>query len=86
MYVKDEYEFGILKRAEEILKENYKWNINDDDFKGFVNEDAYEIIDSLCDEIIRLKDELEQNEEEIREFYKPISLHEFYGVNESDFH
>lgn len=86
MYVRDEDDFSILKRAEKILHEQFHWNIKDDDFKGFVNEDEYEIIDNLCDEIERLRDELEDKEQEMKEFYKPISPYEFYGVNEGDFH
>ena len=31
MYVRDECEYGILKRAEELLHTEFNWNINDDE-------------------------------------------------------
>lgn len=55
MYVRDECDFGILKRAEELLNADFNWNIKDDEMTGFVNEDEFEIIDKLCDEIIKLR-------------------------------
>ena len=55
MYIRDESEFGIMKRAEEILNVEFNWNVKDDEMTGFLNEDEYEIIDKLCDEIIRLR-------------------------------
>ena len=57
MYVKKECDFQILKRAEEILKEKFNWQIKDDEMTGFVNEDAFSIIEDLCNEIERLKGE-----------------------------
>lgn len=59
MYVKDECDYEILARAEKILNAEFNWQISDDDFKGFVNEDEFEIIDKLCDEIIKLRGEHE---------------------------
>lgn len=89
MYVRDENDYNILKRAEDILNTNFNWQINDDDFKGLVNEDAFEIIDNLCSEIDRLQEELEEQKEyyenQIKDYYKPISPYEFYGINERDF-
>lgn len=71
MYVKNECDFQILKRAEEILKDNFNWQIKDDEMTGFVNEDMFSIIEELCDEIERLKEEPIENdypnEEEDRE-------------------
>lgn len=55
MYVKDECDFQILKRAEEILNEKFNWQIKDDEMTGLVNEDAFSIIEDLCDEIEYLK-------------------------------
>lgn len=57
MYVKDECDLAILERAEEILNENFSWQLKDDEMTGFVNEDAFSIIDKLCNEIARLKGE-----------------------------
>lgn len=57
MYVRDESDYVILKRAEDILDTTFNWQINDDNFKGLVNEDYFDIIDRLCDEIIRMKGE-----------------------------
>ena len=89
LYVRTEDEFNILRRAEDMLDTTFRWNTKDDEMTGFVNEDEFEIIDELCSEIDRLKelidDMKEKHEEEIREFYKPISPYEFYGVNERDF-
>ena len=90
MRVKDETDFDILKRAENILDTEFRWNIKDDEMTGWCDEDEYEIIDNLCSEIDYLKEQLEDQkehyEEEIRECYKPISPYEFYGVSENDFH
>lgn len=90
MYVRDECDYEILRRAEDMLDTTFDWQTSDDEMKGVVNEDYYEIIDNLCSEIDRLEEQLndqkEYYEEQIREHYKPISPYEFYGVNENDFH
>ena len=79
-----------LKKAEELLTTSFNWQIKDDEMTGFVNEDAFEIIDNLCSEIDRLQEILEEQKEyyenQIRDCYKPISPYEFYGVNEDMFH
>ena len=62
MYVKDECDYAILKRAEEILNENFNWQIKDDEMTGFVNEDCFSIIEELCDEIEHLKEEPIEND------------------------
>ena len=51
MLVRDETDFAILKKAEELLTTSFNWQIKDDEMTGFVNEDAFEIIDNLCSEI-----------------------------------
>lgn len=90
MLVRDETDFAILKKAEELLTTSFNWQIKDDEMTGFVNEDAFEIIDNLCSEIDRLQEILEEQKEyyenQIRDCYKPISPYEFYGVNEDMFH
>ena len=90
MLVRDETDFAILKKAEELLTTSFNWQIKDDEMTGFVNEDAFEIIDNLCSEIDRLHEILEEQKEyyenQIRDCYKPISPYEFYGVNEDMFH
>lgn len=84
----DESNYAVLRRAEDMLGIDYEIKItNDDECKGFIDNDAVsEMIDDLCSEIDRLKEELEEQkeyyEETIRDYYKPISLNEFYGVNE----
>jgi hypothetical protein len=84
--------YGILRRAEDMLGTDYEINItNDDECKGFIDDDSVvEMIDDLCTEIDRLKEELDDQkdyyEEQIRECYKPISPYEFYGVSENVFH
>ena len=89
MLVKDETDFAILKRAEDILNTSFDWQIKDDEMAGLVKEDAFEIIDNLCSEIDRLQEELEEQqeyyEEQIREYYKPISPYEFHGVSENEY-
>lgn len=55
MYVRDECEYAILKRAEELLHIEFNWNIKDDEMTGFINEDVFELIDKLCDEILKLR-------------------------------
>lgn len=89
MYVRDETDFTILKRAEDILATSFDWQIKDDEMTGLVKEDAFEIIDNLCSEIDRLQEELEEQreyyEEQIREYYKPISPYEFHGVSENEY-
>lgn len=88
----DETNFGILRRAEDMLGTDYEINItNDDDIKGFIDDDnVSQMIDDLCMEIDRLKESLddlkEYYEEQIKECYKPISPNEFYGVSEDMFH
>lgn len=91
MEIRNEFDVEILKRAEETLDTDYKLNITDDEFRGFIYIDyVYEIIDNLCSEVDRLKEQIEDIEEkherDIRENYKPISPYEFYGVNEGIFH
>ena len=90
MLVRDEDDYEILKRAEDMLDTTFNWNIKDDEMTGFVNEDSFEIIDDLCSEIDRLKEELEEQKEyyenQIKDYYKPISPYELYGINEDMFH
>ena len=64
MQVNDEYDFAILKRAEEILNEKFNWQIKDDEMTGYVNEDVFSIIEELCDEIDYIKEQNEVIEEE----------------------
>lgn len=89
MYVKDECNYEILKRAEDMLDTTFNWQTNDDDFKGFVHEDYFQIIDNLCSLVDGLQEQLEDQKEHyeqlIRDCYKPISPYEFYGVSEHDF-
>lgn len=90
MRVKNETEYQILNTAEKILDTQFNWNINDDDFIGWCDEDEYTIIADLCSEIDRLNETIEEQKEyyenQIRDFYKPKSLYEVYGVNEGMFH
>lgn len=89
IYVRDENDYQILRRAEDMLDTTFNWNINDDDFKGWINEDEFEIIDELCSKIDYLQERIEEMEEkhqeEIRDYYKPKSPYEIFGVNEKDF-
>ena len=89
MLVRDETDYEILKKAEDILATSFDWQIKDDEMTGLVREDEFEIIDNLCSEIDRLKEELDDQKEyyenQIRDYYKPISPYEFYGVSEHDF-
>ena len=85
IYVKDENDFAILQKAEEILGYNFNWQTTSDEFKGFVNEDEFEIIDNLCTKIDELQEQIDDMEQDIRENYRPISKYEFYGVNEREF-
>lgn len=88
----DEDNYGVLRRAEDMLETDYEINLtNDDECKGFINDyNLTQMIDDLCMEIDRLKESLDDlkdyYEEQIRECYKPISPYEFYGVSEHDFH
>ena len=89
IYVRDENDYAVLRRAEDMLDTTFNWNINDDDFKGWVNESEYDIIDELCSKIDYLQEKIEdmeeKHQEEIRDYYKPKSMYEIYGVNEKDF-
>ena len=88
----DEDNCSVLRRAEDMLGTDYEINItNDDECKGFIDTDnIVELIDDLCSELDRLKEELEEQREyyenQIKDFYKPISPYEFYGVSEDIFH
>ena len=84
--VKDETDYQILRRAEDMLDTTFNWNIKDDERTGTVDEDVFSIIDELCTKIDILEEEKEDMEENIRENYKPISPYEFYGVSEHDFY
>lgn len=87
----DEDNYGVLRHAEDMLGNDYEINItNDDECKGFIDTDnIVELIDDLCAELSRLNEELEDTKEYyetlLRDCYKPISKHEFYGVNEKEF-
>lgn len=84
--------YAVLRRAEDMLFTDYGLNItNDDEIKGFINEDdVIQMIDDLCSEIDSLKEQLEEQEEHyenlIENCYKPISPYEMYGVSEHDFY
>lgn len=86
----NEDNFGILRRAEDLLGIDYEINItNDDECKGYIEDDnLIQMIDDLCMELDRLKEMLDDMknyyEEQIKEYYKPISPNEFYGVSEHE--
>ena len=88
----DESNFIVLRNAEDLLNTDFEINItNDDECKGFIDEDnVISMIDELCSEIDRLREELEDQEEHyqeiIKDYYKPKSPYEVYGVSESMFH
>ena len=88
--IRNENDYSILRRAEDMLDTTFDWNIKDDEMTGFANEDELEIIDELCSEIDRLKEELEdiqeEHRQEISDFYNPKSPYEIYGINEDIFH
>ena len=85
IYVRDETDYAILRRAEDMLDTEFNWQIASDEFKGWVNENEFDIIDGLCTKIDELQEKIEDMEEDIRQNYRHISMHEFYGVNEKDF-
>lgn len=87
----DEEKYGIIYDAENELGTSYEMNINDDDFRGFMDEEiVLELIQDLTEEIKNLKEKLEEQQEEfdekINDFYNPKSPYEIYGVSENDFH
>lgn len=88
----DEGSYWVLRRAEDMLGIDYKINItNDDECKGFIDDDnVADMIDALCSEIDRLKEQLDDQEEyyenQLKDYYKPISPYEIYGVSEDVFH
>ena len=87
----DEDRYGIIYDAENELGTSYDMNINDDDFRGFMDEEiVLELIQDLTDEIKKLKEKLEEQQEHfdqiLDDYYKPKSPYEIYGVNENDFH
>ena len=57
----NEENYAVLRRAEDMLFTDYGLNItNDDEIKGFINEDdVIQMIDDLCSEIDSLKEQLE---------------------------
>lgn len=87
----DEDRYGIIYDAENELGTSYEMNINDDDFRGFMDEEiVLELIQDLTEEIQNLKEKLEEQQEHfdqiLDDYYKPKSPYEIYGVNENDFH
>ena len=58
MYVRNEDDFEILRRAEDMLGQQFNWQTKDDEMTGLVNEDVFSIIDDLCTEIDMLKEQL----------------------------
>ena len=87
----DEDRYGIIYDAENELGTSYDMNINDDDFRGFMDEEiVLELIQDLTEEIQNLKEKLEEQQEHfdqiLDDYYKPKSPYEIYGVNENDFH
>lgn len=84
----DEDRYLTINKAQRLLFHNYEINWKDaENLEGYIDEDTLlDIIDDLCDEVERLEEEKERQEEQIREWYKPISPYEFYGVSEDDFH
>lgn len=89
MLVRNENDYQILKRAEDILDTTFNWNVKDDEMTGIVNEDEYAIIDDLCTEIDLLKEKIEdmeeKHQEELRDFYKPKTPYEILGINEREY-
>lgn len=88
----NEENYLVLRRAEDMMNTDYEINItNDDECTGIIERDSVvEMIDDLCSEIDRLKEQLDDQKEyyenQIRDYYKPVSPYEFYGVNEELFH
>ena len=87
----DEDRYGIIYEAENELGTSYMMNINDDDFRGFMDEEeVLQLIEDLTEEIKNLKEKLEEQQEEfddkINDFYKPKSPYEVYGISEDIFH
>lgn len=84
--------YGVLRRAEDMLGTDYEINItNDDECRGFIDDECVsQMIDDLCSEVDRLKEQLEEQkeyyEDQIQDYYKPKSPYEVYGVSESAFH
>ena len=87
-----EENYAVLRRAEDMLKTDYEINItNDDECEGTIdNDNVIQMIDELCSELDRLKEELEEQKDYydnlIEDYYKPISPYEYYGVSEHDFY
>ena len=78
-----EENYKVIDKAEKLLFTDYGNKY------GFIDDiDIIQMIDNLCSEIDRLNETIdnqkEHYEEMIREYYKPISPYEFYGVNEQD--
>lgn len=88
----DETNYAIIDRAEKLLFTDYEKRWYDaENIDGYIEEETLlDIIDDLCSEIDRLQEQLEEqkekHEEEIKEFYKPRSKYEMYGINENAFH
>ena len=84
----DESNWEVIDRAEKILFTDYEKQWYDaENIDGYIEtEELIQIIDDLCSKVDRLQEEKENQEEMIREHYKPISPYEFYGINEDMFH
>lgn len=86
----NEQNYQILHKAEELLGIEYGIEI-DDEYIGIIERDSIvEMIDDLCSEIDRLKEEIDDQKEYyenyIKDYYKPLSPYEIYGVNENEYH
>lgn len=88
----NEERFAVLDKAERILFSHYEgWNVKDDEMTGYIDDDSIiDIVDDLCSEIDRLQEQLEEQkehyEEIIKEYYKPKSNYELYGINKDIFY
>ena len=77
--------------AENELDTSYLMFVDDDNFRGWIDDDAVlQMIEDLTNMIKKLKRDLEKQQEEfdekINDFYNPKSPYEIYGINEDMFH
>lgn len=86
-----EENFRTFYDAEEELETSYPMMVDDDTFKGWIDDyTILQIIEDLTEKVRKLKKDLEEQQEKfdekINDFYNPKSPYEIYGINEDMFH
>jgi hypothetical protein len=83
----DEYDLKVLDKVEQITSTDYSIKKYPDFDEGYISHDnLISMIEELLSKVDKMQESYDDLKQSIKENYKPISPHEFYGVSEHDFY